>query len=157
MDPPPHAFHMPLLPARSVEDRVRLLRRLAAAGRQGLWALYVDTLPPHAWHAYLPPQWCGTRGVRANLSYPCVTVPRPQLRLAGKLQSAPPASADELASNLPPFDGVHLYFHPGANWLVLTAYLAIAGEPYLVAPGLVLSEPHDPDLASLSQRLWGDA
>ena len=60
--PPPAPFPMPLLPARLIEDKVRLLRRLAVFGRLGLWALYIDTLQPHGWHAYLPPRGAAAEG-----------------------------------------------------------------------------------------------
>ncbi len=155
-EPPPARFPMPPLPARLVEDKVRLLRRLASFGRLALWALYLDVLAPHEWRPYLPPQWCGGRGVRANLSYPKVVVPGAQLRLAGTLQSALFAPPDELMSNLPPFDGVHVYFHPVESWLLLTAYLTIAGETYLVMPQQVIADPPDPELGTLSERLWGE-
>ena len=75
--PAPAPFPLPPLPAPLVEEKVRLLRLLAASDRRGLWALYLDTLPPHGWHAYLPPQWCGPpRGSREPL-LPARSGPRP--------------------------------------------------------------------------------
>jgi hypothetical protein len=155
-DPPPKPFLLLPIPALLIEDKARILRRLAYAGRRGIWALYIDTLPPNGWHFYLPPQWASPVGVRANISYPSVQVPGPQLRLAGTFQSAPLVGPDELLPHLPPLDGVHLYLHPAEGWLLITAFITIAGQGYPILSQQVIADPIDPQLNVLSQRLWAE-
>lgn len=155
-DPPPEPFPRFPIPALVIEDKARLLRRLAYAGRRGMWALYLDTMPPHGWHFYLPPQWGSPVGVRANLSYPQVEVPRPQLRLAGTFQSAPLAKPDDLVPLLSPVDGVHIIMHPAEGWMLMTAFLIIDGESYPVLPHRLIADPFDPQMLALADRLRVD-
>jgi hypothetical protein len=137
-----------------LEHWARLLRRLALHGRCGLWALYLDTAPPHAWHFYLPPQLCTSDGMTANLSYPGCQVPGPHLRLAGTFRTATQVTPDQLSADLPPVDGVHLYLHRDA-WLTLSAFLVIGGAPHAVSPHNVVADALDQELHALSSRLWG--
>lgn len=155
-DLPAPEFFLPSIPAPLIEEKARMLRRLAHVGRRGLWAIYLDTMPSHAWHFYLPPQWASPGGVRANLSYPKVEVPGPQLRLAGTFQSAPLASPDELLPHLPPFDGIHMFMHPAEGWLLITAFIAIEGESHSILSQRVIADPSDPHLGFLGQRLWAE-
>ncbi len=155
-DPPSNPFLLLPIPALLIEDKARLLRRLAYAGRRGIWALYLDTRPPHEWHFYLPPQWASPGGVRANLSYPHVEVPGPHLRLAGTFQSAPLAGPDELQPHLPPLDGVHLYLHPAEGWLLITAFITIGGQGYPILSQQVIADPPDPNADIFVQRLWAE-
>ena len=151
--PPPAPFLLPPIPAPMIERGARLLRRLMHHGRCGLWALYLDTAPPHAWHFYLPPQLCTADGMTANLSYPGCQVPGPGLRLAGTFRTTVQSATEQLAAELPPLDGVHFYLHTGP-WLTLSAYLVVGSAAHMVAPNSVIAEVLDPDLHALSLRLW---
>ncbi len=153
-DPAPAPFHLPPIPAPLIEDKARLLRKLWTHGRAGVWALYIDTAPPHEWHAYLPPQFCCGTDIRANLSYPRCQVPGPRLRLAGTFRSAPFRSPDELMAELPPIQGIHLFWH-AESWMLLSAFLMIGDTPQVAFPHQLLVDPIDPGLQELSQRLWG--
>lgn len=156
VDPPPEPFLLLPIPALQIEEKARLLRRLAYAGRRGLWAIYLDTTPPNAWNFFLPPQWASPGGVRANLSYPQVEVPGPHLRLAGTFQSAPLARPDDLLPQLPPFDGLHLYLHPAEGWVLITAFMTVAGQSYAILSQRVIADPADPQIDVLSARLWAE-
>ncbi len=152
--PAPAPFSLPPIPAPLLENSARLLRRLALHGHCGMWALYIDTMPPHAWHFYLPPQLCSADGTTANISYPGCQVPGSQLRLAGTLRSALRSLPDQLATELPPVDGVHLCLHP-EGWLLLSAFLVMGGVTHAVVPHYVIADPIDSELQALSSRLWG--
>lgn len=153
LDPAPPPIEFPRLPAQLVERKVRLLRHLWYQKRRCIWCLYIDT-PSSTWHAYLPPQIAYSDGIRADLAFSKVAVPRPELRLAGTIQSSPLLHPEELMTQLPVCDGVHLFFHPAESWLILNAFLTIQSRPVAVMPHQVIADPDDPQLQSLAQRLW---
>lgn len=155
-DQPPKPFYLIPIPSPLLEEKARVLRRLAYAGRRGIWVLYVDTASPHAWHAYFPWQWASPSGVRVDLTYPLIQVPGPQLRLAGTFQSAPLAKPDDLVPLLSPIDGVHLVMHPAEGWLLMTTFLIIGGQPYPVLPHRLILDPLDQQMPSYWDMLKVD-
>jgi hypothetical protein len=90
----------------------------------------------------------------ANLSYPGCQVPGPQLRLAGTFRTAPQLTPDQLAADLPPLDGVHLYLHRD-GWLTLSSFLMLGGVTHAISPDSVIADALDPDLHAQGVHLWG--
>jgi hypothetical protein len=114
-------------------------------GRQvcGCWALYLN-IRRRRWIPMLPPQWCDDDGARVSLIYPPGGDPGSKLRLAGTCRTAAFAStnADLLEADLPPFDGLHLLWHPG-RWLDASAFLTSAGASTAVPLDRVLMDQPD--------------
>ena len=146
-------FALPPLPGGRFDRLTKLLRavwRLRHAC--ATWMLYVH-LTERRWHPYLPPQWCEPDGSLANLSYPRVTVPGPDLRLCGTYTCNPTTDAALLEAQLPPRDGLHLVWHPG-NWANVTAFVTAAGQAVPLAVEACVADEPEPTEAELRQRLW---
>lgn len=156
-------FLLPPLPGWQLERMGRLLRAVwRRANARATWMLYLH-LAERRWLPYLPPQWCDQEGSRANLSYPKVTVPGHELRLAGTFTCSPDEDARLLEPHLPPRDGLHLVLHPdrgdGRDWLRATAFLTAAGAVAVARLDEVVADGPGPGEAAageaeLLQRLW---
>ena len=74
--------------------------------------------------------------------------------MAGTFRSSPFHSPDELMAELPPIQGIHLFWH-AESWLLLSAFLMVVDSAQPAFPHQLLVDPIDPDLQEMSQRLWG--
>jgi hypothetical protein len=151
-EPPAAPFILPSIPPRVIESCMPIMRLLQSLARPCIWLLYLDQ-HRHSWSAMLPPQLVSPGGYRADLGFSGdVAVPGPELRLAASLTTRAHAPPEDMATELPAFEGIHLVWH-GFMWGSLSAFISSGGQTFHVPPEAVIAEIPDAATMELMRRI----